>query len=261
MAELTQRLDQLQMLLSTVQAPAPAPAAPDGFEPPSYLTPEEKQEWGEVLPIIEKRANELMAVREHEFQKRIDQLESMLQGQGQKVQRSARAALMSFMDNHPSMGVASDISWRDVNVDENFKEWLSYPDIMSGRTRQSLLEDAFNTNDAPRFAAIFESFLREAGHYPAPAAAKTNGSGIASHEPPAPNGLERFAAPGPARTAPVPTGPTAVQEIFTTGDITRFYADKRTGRWKGREQEAAEYERRLVAAANSGRTKPGPPSP
>jgi hypothetical protein len=36
----------------------------------------------------------------------------------------------------------------------------------------------------------------------------------------------------------------AAQEIFTTGDITRFYTDKRLGKWKGREKEMEDYERR-----------------
>jgi hypothetical protein len=260
MAGLSSRIDELQMLLATVQAPAPqqVPAAP---EAPSLLTPEEKEEWGAMLPIVEKRFNELMPSHVHKLEAELDNLKARLEGQGQKAQQGARAALLQFMDGHQVLGVATDTSWRDINQDDGFKEWLQYPDVMSGRTRQSLLQEAYDTNDAPRFAAIFASFLREAGHHPAPAAAPTNGSGQASHEPPAAGkGLERFAAPGPARTAPTPSVPAA-QEIITTGDITRFYTDKQLGKWKGREKEMEDYERRIFAAGNSNRVRPGPPSP
>jgi hypothetical protein len=259
-AALSSRIDELQALLATVQAPAPQPA-PAAFEAPTLLTAEEKEEWGAVLPIMEKRFNELMAGREHQLQGEIESLKARLEGQGQQVQQSARMAMYHFMDTHPVLGL-TNADWREVNDDRDFVEWLKYPDVMSGRTRLSLLQEAHNTNDAQRFAAIFESFLRETGRLPAPAAAQTNGSGSASHEPPASgNGLERFAAPGPARSAPVATGTPAGQEFFTTGDISRYYTDLRLGRWKGREKEAADYERRFIVAGREGRVRPGNPSP
>jgi hypothetical protein len=130
---------------------------------------------------------------------------------------------------------------------------------MSGRKRQELLQEAYNSNDTTRVVAIFESFLREAGHNTAapPAAHSTNGAGT----PPPASGLERFAAPGPARSAPTPSGSAADTETFTTGDITRFYADKRTGKWKGREAEADAYEAKIIKAGRENRVRPGPPSP
>jgi hypothetical protein len=257
---LSARIDELQTLLATVQAPAPAPAQ-DQPEIVELLTPEEKEEWGAVLPVMDKRFKELMPAHVHKLQSEIESLKSALQAQGQKGQQNARAALYQYMDTHPVLGTAA-VDWKEINNDDDFVEWVKYPDVMSGRTRKSLLQEAYDTNDAPRFAAIFESFLREAGRYPAPAASRPNGNGSASHEPPVSgNGLERYAAPGPARTAPAPSGTPAAQEIFTTGDITRFYADKRLGKWKGREKEMEDYERRIFAASNSNRVRPGPPSP
>ena len=136
--------------------------------------------------------------------------------------------------------------------------WTQYPDPLSGRKRQELLQEAYNSNDTTRVVAIFESFLKEAGLYTAAPqqAQPTNGAGS---PPPAGNGLERFAAPGPARSAPTPPGPAQDTETFTTGDITRFYADKRTGRWKGREAEADAYEAKIIKAGRENRVKPGPP--
>jgi hypothetical protein len=192
------------MLLATVQAPAPqqAPAAP---EAPSLLTPEEKEEWGAMLPIVEKRFKELMPSHVHKLEAELENLKARLEGQGQKASAERTCSPASVHGYTSSARRRADTSLARHQQDDDFKEWLQYPDVMSGRTRKSLLQEAYDTNDAPRFAAIFASFLREAGHHPAPAAAPTNGSGQASHEPPAAGkGLERFAAPGPARTAPTP---------------------------------------------------------
>jgi hypothetical protein len=84
--------------------------------------------------------------------------------------------------------------------------------------------------------------------------------------PPNPQGngaapsLEEFAAPGRARTAPAPqSGPGGDPEYITTGDIADFYAKRTAGRFKGREAEAEAFERRIFAAENAGRVRPGPP--
>jgi hypothetical protein len=163
--------------------------------------------------------------------------------------------LENTLDNHPQFGLQSDNSWRDLNNDDNFIEWLQYPERLSGRQRHQLLKDAYSSHDAGRMIAIFESYAREAGL--TKPAAQTNGAG----SPPPTNGLERFAAPGPARSAPAAASATAEPQFFTTGDISRFYTDLRTGKWKGREKEATAYEAAIIAAGNAGRVRAGPPQP
>jgi hypothetical protein len=256
-AALTTRIDEMQQLLATVQA-APPPAEGQPFQAKELLTPEEKQEWAEALPIMEKRFRELYEPREHELQSKISNLEAQLQHQDKRATVSAQASMFQRLDNHPVLGLATDQSWRVLNNDDSFIEWLKYLDAYSGRKRHELLNEAVNSNDAGRVAAIFEGFLKETGQYPAAPqrAAQTNGAGS-----PPPTGLEQFAAPGPARTAPAAPGAPVDAEIITSGDITRFFADKSAGRWKGREKEADAYERRIFAAQKAGRIRPGPPQP
>jgi hypothetical protein len=248
------RLDEMQRLLSAVQsAPPPEPAAPMTVQ--QLLTPEELEEWKDVLPVMEKRFKELTAPVEHTLRAEIEGLKKQMQAQQQTTVATSRAAMLSTLDNHPQFGLQSNTSWRDLNDDDNFVEWLQYPERLSGRQRHQLLKDAFSSNDAGRMIAIFESYAREAGL--TKPAAQANGAG----SPPPQNGLERFAAPGPARSAPAAASATAEPQYFTTGDISRFYTDLRMGKWKGREKEAEAYERAIIAAGNAGRVRAGHPQP
>src|SRR5215207_2299101 len=253
---MSSRIDELQRLLSSVQAPASEPAAPFNVE--KLLTPEEQEEWKEVLPVMEKRFRELQAPVEHDLRSEINTLKQQLEKQQQSSRASTQASMMKELDQHPVLGLTSNASWRALNEDEGFIEWSKYPDRMSGRQRLAMLQEAFSSNDAGRVAAIFESYAREAGLVSAAPAQSRNGAGS---PPPQSNGLERYAAPGPARSAPAATSATAEAQFFTTGDITRFYADRTAGRWKGREKEANAYEAALFAAQNAGRIRPGPPQP
>lgn len=253
-SNLTTRIDELQRLLATLPTEAPAASNAPQFE--TYLTPEMRQEWSEALPVMEALFSEKFAPVEHELKTKITHLESQLQNQGKQSARVSRQELFHKLDTHPVLGAGSETYWQAVNQDEDFIGWLQYPDPLSGRKRHEMLQEAFDLNDATRFANFFESFLKEAGRYAAPQPAPAPAPG----SPPAGNGLERYAAPGPARAAPAP-GPAADSEIFTTGDISRFYADKRTGRWKGREAEADAYEAKIFAAQRAGRVRPGAPQP
>lgn len=251
--EMSSRIDELQRLLSaTATQPAPSQAAASTFEP--LLTPEERTEWAEVLPVMEKRFKELYAPIQDQFQNRIDSLEKQLTTQSQRTGASTRAQMYQMLDVDPVLGANSPTYWRMLNDDDSFVQWLQYPDMMSGRKRHALLEEAHGLNDAGRMAAIFRGFLREAGlavdPQPSP---KPNGAAAAPT-----NGLERYAAPGPARTAPAPAASPAATEILDPTEIARFFADKRAQKWNGREAEAKAIEERIFAAGREGRVRAKP---
>lgn len=250
------RLDEMQRLLSTMQT-APAPAVASPFAAEQLLTPEEQEEWKEVLPVVEKRFRELSAPVEHQFRTEIDGLKQQLENQHKTTVASARERLYHTLNTHPVLGLQQERSWQALNEDDDFVHWTQYLDPVSGRKRQSLLKEAYDLNDAGRMAAIFEAYLREAGL--TPAAPQPNGNGAGS--PPPSNGLERYAAPGPTRTAAASSRAPAGPQYFTTGDISRFYADRTAGKWKGREKEANAYEAEIFKAQAANRIRPGPPQP
>jgi hypothetical protein len=265
-AEMSSRLANMETLLASVQATTAAAPAPElSFE--KLLTPEEEQEWGEVLPVIKKQAQEIIAPLQAELQAKIKQLDERLQGLGQSQQVDAKSRMLQVLDNHPVIGASgSGRFWRDVNNDPVFAGnpaenpddpygWLMDADRYSGQPRVKLLREAFNSNDAARVAAFFEDFLKEVAPAPAP-----QSGAQPTPTPPGKVPLGNLAAPGRAQRSAAPATGPADKPLITTGDITAFYAARTAGRYKGREAEADAFEKDIFAAQKENRVVTGPPS-
>jgi len=265
---LSRRITDLEGMLATIQVAnyEAAPSRERTFT--SSLTDKEREEWGEVLPVIEKQAKDLIAPLEAELQDKIKQIDEQLKSIGTATAVRTKGEFLSALDMSPQIGLgAGENCWRVLNddtADGGFVHWLQGYDRRSGRRMHEMLKEAYSRNDAPVFAAFFEDFLREQGRLAPPP--KSNGAAAAPGQnngsAPAPaQGLERFAAPGkPKHAATAPTVP-AEPETFTSGDISRFYQDKQLGRWNGREAEMDAYEQRMHAAVRENRVKPGLPQP
>ena len=246
---LSKRITDLEQMLATIQVTSyDAEKSPKERTFTSSLTEKEREEWGEVLPVIEKQAKDLIAPLEAELQDKIRQIDEQLKSIGTATAVRTKGEFLSSLDMSPVIGLgAGENCWRVLNDDTDdggFVHWLQGYDRRSGRRMHEMLKDAYSRNDAPVFAAFFEDFLREHGRLAPPP--KSNGAAAAPSQngsAPAPaQGLERFAAPGrPKHAATVPTVP-AEPETFTSGDIAKFYQDKNLGRWKGREADMDAYE-------------------
>lgn len=253
------RVADLEHMIATLNLTSVQPPQETTFEPVSLLTEQEKEDWRELLPVVEKKYKEVIAPLEAELKSKLKQLDDQLKSVGQAQMSAARVKLYQTMDTSPVLGLgAGDNCWRILNDDDEFVAWLQRIDRHSGQRRHDLLKQAHDLNDASRMAAFFEDFLKEAGRLAPQPSPKPNGA--AAPSAPAP-GLERFAAPGSPKAAPVAPTTPAEPEIFTSGDVSRFYADKTAGKWRGRETECEAYERKLHAAAATGRIRPGPPQP
>ena len=57
-------------------------------------------------------------------------------------------------------------TFREINADQEFHQWLAQADRLSGQTRQQLLVDAQHAFDPYRVAAVFKSFSAEAKKTP-----------------------------------------------------------------------------------------------
>lgn len=135
--------------------------------------------------------------------------------------------------------------WQSINNDGKFHDWLLTPDPMTGITRQAYLADAQRLYDAPRAANIFNIWKQVSGVVPAAREQSRAQPNKAANE------LERQVAPGRASAAPVQTREQA--RMWSTDDITKFYADVRNGKYRSREAERAELERDIFLAQRDGR--------
>lgn len=252
---LTQEVSNLRGLLATMQTASSVqpPSADPQQAFKSEITPEEIEQWGpDLIGVIEKKAREIAHQQTQELRQQVQQLGGRVDNVGQAAAVTAREQMMRSLDSNERIR-----GWRDINHDDEFLGWLQYLDPLSGTKRHDMLLSAWNSNDASRVAAFFDSFLKETGRASAPPSAQqTNG---AAPQPSKPT-LEAFAAPGKSRSSAPASGAATSKPTITTGDISRFYADRTAGRFKGREADAEAYEREIFAAQSEGRIKPGPAS-
>jgi hypothetical protein len=117
-------------------------------------------------------------------------------------------------------------NYQEVDRDPRWIQWLAGTDELSGRSRQTLLNDAVANGDVGRIGSLFKGFndsLREQG----------SGS--------------RSSAPGRSRSA------QGDKPVYTPQQIKQIYEMKRRGMWKGREDEFARLEQDIFRAQHERR--------
>lgn len=246
--ELTGRIQQMEQLLATLSQPA-APASAGAAAPAApttdrLVTDKDVEEYGESIDMMRKVSREELA----SVQQRLGKIEGLLQQMQTKVlpqvqavvHRQAASAEQQFWADL----TAAVPSWREVNDNQAFQDWLLAVDPLTGITRQTYLEDAQRALDARRVSAFFRSWLESTGQA---TVAQPTGSAPVSPK----SELERQVAPGRARSAGAPTADKG--KVYTPSDIAKFFNDVRAGRYKGREQERDRIERDIFAAQRENR--------
>ena len=237
--ELGQRVQQMEQLLSTMQA-APAPTPEPAPAPVSALTDDEVEEYGESIDIMRKVSQEIAGGYQQQLagmQAKLDQLqgtvvprvEQIANSQAQSIEQSFWSTLQGVVPN-----------WREVNDDQDFQSWLLETDPLSGLTRQTYLDDAQRNMDVTRVASFFQSWQTATG------AALAQPNRTASNSE-----LEKQVSPGKGRNSGAT--PTGELRTYTPTDITKFFEKVRTGGFAGKEKERDIIERDIFAAQSDGR--------
>lgn len=248
--QMNERMQWLESQMATMRAQgAQPPAEPPATPPPRQrlVTDEEVQDFGEdLLNVVGKRARDEYAPEFEELASRLRRLEGRVEGASSVIERTQVQEVYHTLDQAVP-------NWRELNRSEEFKMWLQQLDYFSGRRRYDLLQEAFAGHEAPRVVAFFQGFLSEAASPPqnpqarTPSAPPLPGNGNGSGKP----SLESFAAPGRARSAPQELPPD--KPVYTSAWIAKFMADKRTGKYRGREADADAIERDIYQAQHEGR--------
>jgi hypothetical protein len=236
MTQLGNELLHTQRMVNNRSSQAPQ------YEPtPSYLTEQDVQNYGGDLVDFTQRAA-VHAVAPHLQQ--ISQENAMLQ---KRLAEEARRNL----DQRVEMAVPN---YRDIDRDPRWHRWLLGVDVLSGRVRQTLLDEAIAAAQAPRVISFFRGFLQEeqaTGHI---------ASAPGSQQPAAPREaaipLASLAAPGRAR--PATGGDTSFppdKPIYTRAQIAQLYRMHQKGAYTGREAEWARQDADIIAAGREGRIR------
>jgi hypothetical protein len=251
--QMHERMQHMENLIASMQArtgeqPSEPPQEQAKPPRPKLVTPEETEDFGEdLLNVVGKRAREEYAPEFEELAARIRRIEGRVEGATTVIERNQQQELYNALDRDVP-------NWRDLNRSDDFKLWLQNPDQYSGRRKHDMLTEAFSRHEASRVVAFFKGFLTEAAGLPqvpqarTPSAPPLPGTGNGSGKKPS---LEDFAAPGRARSAPQELPPD--KPIYTHAWIAKFMADKRTGKYRGRETDADAIERDIYQAQHEGR--------
>ena len=129
--------------------------------------------------------------------------------------------------------------WDTIDKDPGFINWLKndiHPTF--GESRYSRFAEAVNRWDAPRVAGFFQEYV---DLHP-----KTDKTPSPSPKP-TPKNIQ------PQRRAESHSQAVDGKKIWTQRQIKEFYKDKATGLYRGKEQEANEIEKDILAAPGEGR--------
>jgi hypothetical protein len=241
--EMQEQMNQLGSELLQLQRVPPRPRPPPQIEAPRYLTEQDAQDYGtDLINFTRRAAAEVVAPQILAIEEQNRQLQA-------RLAQEARARL----DMRVEQAVPN---YREIDQDPRWHRWLLGIDMLSGRVRQTLLNEAIASADAPRAISFFRGFLNEeaaTGHIE-PA---SNSYQAAPPREAAVN-LGSLAAPGRARPA---TGGDAFsgglpeKPIYTRVQVKQLYDQHRRGAYVGREAEWARQDADIIAAGREGRIR------
>lgn len=210
-----EEIDRLKAELQRVQAPA----APDANAVAANIAQLRTQLGEEIAVHLDTRIRHIVddAIRAH-----INPMRDMLSNSADRESERLEDMFFDRMDI-----LVPD--WEQINVDPGFIAWLANFDPASGQPLRALLADAQAKLDAERAAVFFRTYARD----------------VATKRRPEP-------APAPAATrAEVPR--PAQPKVIRVGEIEKFYADQRAGKYRGKESEALAIELEIMNAQREGR--------
>jgi hypothetical protein len=237
MAQLGNEVMQLQQAVIQPPRAPPRPPAP----PPVYVTPEDEQNYGrDLIDFTRRAATEVITPKLMEIEQ-----------QNAELQRRLAIEARRSMDQRVEQAVPN---FREIDRDPRWHSWLRGVDLLSGRVRQQLLNEAIAAADAPRAISFFRGFQQEetaTGHLePAPVSRQA----APPREPAIP--LASLAVPGRARPS---TGGDASlppeKPTYTRAQIAQLYSAHRKGAYVGREAEWARQDADIIAAGREGRIR------
>lgn len=240
--DMADQIQNLQNVIATMQAAPSVSEIPD-FKAERLITDDEVRDYGEdFLKVVGKKAKEELAPVIKAYESKIDDLERQLKGVNNVVKQDTQQKLLDTLDEKLP-------TWRELNTNEEFLDWLRLPDPFSGAIRHEMLKAAYAQGNSSRVLAFFNGFLaEEAATSPARAEPEVGTNRV----PKVP--LQNLAAPGRAKTAASTQAP-AEKPIFTRAQIAAFYADVAAGKFRGKDGDKAKLETQIFDAQREGRIR------
>jgi hypothetical protein len=179
----------------------------------NYLTQQDVDNYGsELLDVSQRAALQVVAP----YLQNLEQQSAQLRQQQAREQRRA-------LDERVAALVPN---YREVDRDPAWHQWLMGVDLMSGRIRQALLNEAIANGDARRVELFFRQFQQQQGQSSSSSSTRAPGRRSAMSKP-----------------------------FYTHAQIKQLYEQHRKGAYAGREAEWDRIEADIFAAQREGRVE------
>lgn len=242
MAQLGDELLRTQAMIKQPRAAHQSDAMPTRAD---LITAEDAQNYGpELIDFAQRAAIAAIAPKLTELEEQNKKLQ-------QTVHKSQRASTTARLD-------AEVPNWREINKNPRWLQWLRLPDVYSSRLRQQLLNEASAAGDTARVISFFKGFLAEehaTGRVADPPVPSPTAEPAPARQ--AALDLSTLASPGRPRPASgTDLAPAAADKpIITRADISGFYANVRSGAYRGQDALKAQHERMIFEAQREGRVR------
>ena len=235
--ELTNRVQQLEQLIASMNAAPVKPQAP--ME--KLVTAQDMEDYGDSIEVMRRVFREEMSSKDSEINE-LRHLVRQMQGTvvPQVHQLSQSHAVSKEQRFWADLQTAIP-DWQEINTSREFQSWLLEVDPLTGIPRQTYLDDAQRNMDARRVVNFFTAWKGMTGE----SDARTPTAAQPALE------LERQVAPGKGRSG----GTKAQSEArtYNSEDIKKFFSGVQRGKYRGKEVERDRIERDIFAAQREGR--------
>lgn len=200
----------------------------DQIDLTEFFTPAEIEEYGEkhLRTVLKGNVKAALKTIDPSLQAELEQMRAEMESLRGTAAHTREQAFWNQLDSAMP-------DWQSQQANPEFQEWLAEVDPVSGRTRDSYVKEAQKSLDAKRVVAIFKSFN---GTTPKPASV----------------------ASAPSRPSAPPAGKTTTAELpppatkLRLADWQQFQREVQQGKWRGRDQQAAELDRKFQRALQEG---------
>jgi len=239
--EMQEQMSQLgQELMFAQQRAAPTPKQTPRHTQ-NYLTEADVENYGpDLLDVTQRAALQAVAPQLQEVEQ-----------QNAALRKQLAVEARRRLDQTVEVSVPN---YKEIDRNPRWHRWLLGVDVLSGRVRQQLLNEAISAASAPRVISFFRGFMQDeaaTGHVEtAPQAQQP----AAPREAAIP--LSSLAAPGRARPATGgDTGYPPDKPIYTRAQIANLYRMHQKGAYVGREAEWNRQDADIIAAGREGRIR------
>lgn len=223
----------LEQQLRTPPQPTQQPTRrEDSF---NLVSKDERESFGEdLIDVVGRRAQEVLSPQVQQLLNEVRELKTAVGSTMRTAAQTAQAEVYRMLNTRIP-------NWAEINQLPQFLAWLEVVDLFSSTSRRTALTNAFNSNDAPRVAGIFEAFLRE------------DASTSTSRQPTV--AAETLIAPGQPRGGSDEVAPGSTRgRIWSEQEIKDFY--DRVRRKRVTDEEYQQVSAELARAAQEGRIRP-----